>query len=103
TGATRSTRRPCAPPGSPTTGSGSDEPAMQGVILAGGAGTRLWPLTARVAKPVVTLVDRPFIVYMLDWLRQHGVGDVILCCGFGGEGVRAVLGDGARHGIRLRY
>ena len=76
---------------------------MQGVILAGGAGTRLWPLTARVAKPVVTLVDRPFIVYMLDWLRQHGVDDVILCCGFGGEGVRAVLGDGARHGIRLRY
>ena len=76
---------------------------MQGVILAGGAGTRLWPLTARVAKPVVTLVDRPFIVYMLDWLRQHGVTDVILCCGFGGEGVRAVLGDGARYGIRLRY
>ena len=76
---------------------------MQAVILAGGAGTRLWPLTARIAKPVVTLVDRPFIVYMLDWLRGHGVSDVILCCGFGGDGVRAVLGDGARYGIRLRY
>jgi mannose-1-phosphate guanylyltransferase len=76
---------------------------MQAVILAGGAGTRLWPLTSRVAKPVVTLVDRPFIVYMLDWLRHHGVTDAILCCGFGGEGVREVLGDGARHGIRLRY
>ena len=76
---------------------------MQAVILAGGAGTRLWPLTARIAKPVVTLVDRPFIVYMLDWLRGHGVSDVILCCGFGGDGVRAVLGDGSRYGIRLRY
>jgi mannose-1-phosphate guanylyltransferase len=75
----------------------------QAVILAGGAGTRLWPLTSRVAKPIVTLVDRPFIVYMLDWLRQHGVSDVILCCGFGGDGVRDVLGDGDRHGIRLRY
>jgi mannose-1-phosphate guanylyltransferase len=76
---------------------------MQAVILAGGAGTRLWPLTARIAKPVVTLVDRPFIVYMLDWLRGHGVSDVILCCGFGGDGVREVLGDGARYGIQLRY
>ena len=45
---------------------------MQAVILAGGSGTRLRPLTERVAKPVVTLVDRPFIVYMLDWLRRHG-------------------------------
>jgi mannose-1-phosphate guanylyltransferase len=76
---------------------------MQAVILAGGTGTRLRPLTTRVAKPVVTLVDRPFIVYMLDWLRRHGVTDVILCCGFRAEGVRSVLGDGSRHGLRLRY
>ena len=78
--------------------SASDERHMQAVILAGGAGTRLWPLTSRVAKPVVTLVDRPFIVYMLDWLRRHGVSDVILCCGFGADGVRAVLGDGSATG-----
>jgi mannose-1-phosphate guanylyltransferase len=76
---------------------------MQAVILAGGAGTRLRPLTSRVAKPVVTLVDRPFIVYMLDWLRRHGVVDVILCCGFLADGVRSVLGDGSRHRISLRY
>jgi len=76
---------------------------MQAVILAGGSGTRLRPLTSRVAKPVVTLVDRPFIVYMLDWLRRHGCTDVILCCGFQAEGVQAVLGDGAQHGVSLRY
>jgi mannose-1-phosphate guanylyltransferase len=76
---------------------------MQAVILAGGAGTRLRPLTTRVAKPVVTLVDRPFVVYMLEWLRRHGVDDVILCCGFGADGVRAVLGEGAQYGLRLRY
>jgi mannose-1-phosphate guanylyltransferase len=76
---------------------------MQAVILAGGSGTRLRPLTSRVAKPVVTLVDRPFIVYMLDWLRRHGCTDVILCCGFQAEGVQAVLGDGAHHGVSLRY
>jgi mannose-1-phosphate guanylyltransferase len=76
---------------------------MQAVILAGGSGTRLRPLTSHVAKPVVTLVGRPFIVYMLDWLRRHGFTDVILCCGFQAEGVQAVLGDGSNHGIRLRY
>jgi mannose-1-phosphate guanylyltransferase len=76
---------------------------MQAVILAGGTGTRLRPLTTRVAKPVVTLVDRPFTVYMLDWLRHHGVDDVILCCGFQAAGVQSVLGDGSRYGIRLRY
>jgi mannose-1-phosphate guanylyltransferase len=76
---------------------------VQAVILAGGAGTRLRPLTARVPKPVVTLVDRPFIVFMLEWLRGHGVDDVILSCGFLADSVRTVLGDGAAQGIRLRY
>ena len=42
---------------------------MQAVILVGGEGTRLRPLTSTVPKPVVPLVDRPFIAYMLEWLR----------------------------------
>ncbi len=54
-------------------------------------------------KPVVPLVDRPFIVYMLEWLAGHGVDDVILCCGFMSGDVRDVLGDGSKLGIRLRY
>ncbi len=73
------------------------------MILAGGEGTRLRPLTSTVPKPVVPLVDRPFIAYMLEWLRGHGVDDVILSCGFLADGVRAVLGDGSRLGVRLRY
>jgi mannose-1-phosphate guanylyltransferase len=76
---------------------------MQAVILAGGEGTRLRPLTTRVAKPVVTLVDRPFIAYMLDWLHLHGVTDVVLACGFRANRVRRELGDGERYGLRLRY
>ncbi len=76
---------------------------MQALILAGGEGTRLRPLTSLVPKPVVPLVDRPFIAFMLDWLRGHGVDDVVMSCGFLAEGVRAVLGDGSRAGVRLRY
>src|SRR5215212_8077993 len=76
---------------------------MQALILAGGEGTRLRPLTSRVPKPVVPLVDRPFIAFMLEWLRRHGVDDVVMSCGFLADGVRAVLGDGGSSGVRLRY
>ena len=69
------------------------------MILVGGEGTRLRPLTSRQPKPVITLVDRPFLVYMLEWLRGHGVDDVILSCGFEPTKVRAALGDGEALGI----
>jgi mannose-1-phosphate guanylyltransferase len=78
-------------------------PGVQALILAGGEGTRLRPLTSTVPKPVVPLVGRPFISFMLEWLRGHGIDEVILSCGFMADGVRAVLGDGSAFGVRLRY
>jgi mannose-1-phosphate guanylyltransferase len=76
---------------------------LQAVILVGGEGTRLRPLTTTVPKPVVPLVDRPFIVYMLEWLRGHGVDEVIMSCGFLSTSVHNVLGDGSQFGLRLRF
>jgi mannose-1-phosphate guanylyltransferase len=76
---------------------------VQAVILVGGEGTRLRPLTATVPKPLVPLVDRPFIVYMLEWVRGLGVDDVIMSCGFLATSVRNVLGDGSHLGLRLRF
>ena len=76
---------------------------VQALILAGGEGTRLRPLTSTVPKPVVPLVDRPFIAFMLDWLHRHDVDDVVMCCGHLAAGVRNVLGDGSAFGVRLRY
>ena len=73
------------------------------MILVGGEGKRLRPLTSTVQKPVVQLVDRPFMVYMLEWLHAHGVDDVVMSCGFLATSVRNVLGDGSRYGIRLRF
>ena len=73
------------------------------MILVGGEGTRLRPLTSTVPKPVVPLVDRPFIAYMLQWLAEHGVDDVIMSCGFLATSVRNVLGDGSAYGLRLRF
>jgi mannose-1-phosphate guanylyltransferase len=76
---------------------------LQALILAGGEGTRLRPLTSTMPKPIVPLVDRPFIVYMIEWLSDHGVDDVILACGFMADRLRAELGDGTTLGVRLRY
>ena len=76
---------------------------MQAVILVGGEGKRLRPLTSTVPKPVVPLVDRPFISFMLEWLHGHGIDDIVVSCGFLATSVRNVLGDGSRFGIRLRF
>ncbi len=76
---------------------------MQALILAGGEGTRLRPLTSTMPKPVVPLVGQPFISHMLEWLRRHGVDEAILSCGFMAEGIRSVLGDGSALGIALHY
>src|SRR4051812_21360446 len=75
---------------------------MQALVLAGGEGTRLRPLTLTVPKPVLPLCGRPFLTFMLDWLGQHGVHEAILSCGFLGDAVERVLGDDHR-GMRLRY
>jgi mannose-1-phosphate guanylyltransferase len=56
-----------------------------------------------VPKPVVPLVDRPFIAYMLEWVARHGVDDVVMSCGFLATAVRNVLGDGSQYGLRLRF
>jgi mannose-1-phosphate guanylyltransferase len=76
---------------------------VQALILAGGEGTRLRPLTTTVPKPVVPLVDRPHMAFQLEWLRGHGVDDVVMGCGHLASGVRNVLGDGSAYGVRIRY
>jgi mannose-1-phosphate guanylyltransferase len=75
---------------------------VQALVLAGGEGTRLRPLTLTTPKPVMPFAGRPFMTFMLDWLGRHGVDDVILSCGFMSDAVERVLGD-IHAGIRLRY
>lgn len=76
---------------------------MQALVLVGGRGTRLRPLTYVTPKPALTLVDRPFIYYMTEWLGRHGVDEVILACGFLPDEMKAVLGDGEPGGPRISY
>ena len=76
---------------------------MQAVVLVGGEGTRLRPLTLTEPKPALQLVDRPFIRYMVDWLGHHGIDEVVMACGFRAENLRAALGDSVPGGPAIRY
>jgi mannose-1-phosphate guanylyltransferase len=69
----------------------------------GGEGSRLRPLTDNVPKPALTLVDRPFLAYMVEWLGAHGVTEVVLACGFLPDRLREALGEVEREGIALTY
>ena len=77
---------------------------MQAIVLVGGEGTRLRPLTSSTPKPALTLVDRPFLAYMIEWLAGHGVSEVVLACGFLPDVLReALAGEEERAGARIRY
>ncbi len=77
---------------------------MQAIVLVGGEGTRLRPLTSTVPKPALTLVDRPFLAYMIEWLAGHGVTEVVLACGFLPDVLReALAGEEDRAGVSIRY
>jgi mannose-1-phosphate guanylyltransferase len=75
---------------------------VQALVLAGGEGTRLRPLTLTTPKPVLPLAGRPFLTFMLDWLHRHDVDEAILSLGFLSDAVHEVLGD-IQSGMRLRY
>ena len=77
---------------------------MQAIVLVGGEGTRLRPLTLTVPKPALTLVDRPFLAYMVEWLAGHGVTEVVLACGYRPDALREALeGEEERAGVAIRY
>src|SRR3954471_9365500 len=106
TGATSSTASSSRARASPTRASAAElrgrQLAMQALVLAGGEGTRLRPLTLTTPKPVLPLAGRPFLTFMLDWLHRHGVDEAILSLGFLSDAVHEVLGD-IQSGMRLRY
>jgi mannose-1-phosphate guanylyltransferase len=76
---------------------------VQAIVLVGGEGTRLRPLTDTVPKPALTLVDRPFLAYMVEWLGAHGVTEAVLACGFLPDRLREALGEGEHAGVKLTY
>jgi NDP-sugar pyrophosphorylase family protein len=78
-------------------------PAAQVVILAGGLGTRLRPVTTQIPKPMVPVAGVPYLEHQLRLLAQQGFRDVVLLTGYLGEQIEQHFGDGSRLGLALRY
>ena len=77
---------------------------LKGLVLAGGRGTRLRPLTHTAAKQLVPVANRPILFYVLDNLEAAGVSDVgMIICPETGQAVRNAVGDGARWKIHVEY
>lgn len=76
---------------------------MKGVILAAGKGTRLYPVTHHIPKPLLPLANRPTIHYAFDRLKELGITEICIVVGEMGPQMQADLGDGSEFGIRLSY
>jgi mannose-1-phosphate guanylyltransferase len=76
---------------------------MQALILAGGKGTRLRPLTVFTPKPIVPICNRPFLLYQIDTLRRAGITDITLSLSYQPNKIEQLLGDGSEFGVNLRY
>ncbi|MBC5805593.1 MAG: mannose-1-phosphate guanylyltransferase [Candidatus Eremiobacter antarcticus] len=76
---------------------------MKAMILAGGLSTRLYPLTLELPKPLVPVLDRPVVGHVIDYLRRHGIDDIIINVHYFPEAVRGYIGDGSAFGVRVEY
>lgn len=76
---------------------------MQVVILAGGEGLRLRPITNDTPKPMVLIYGKPFLQYQLELLKLYGLRDVVLLVGYLGDRIEEYFGNGAKFGLRITY
>ena len=76
---------------------------MQALILAGGKGTRLRPLTVYTPKPIVPVLNKPFLLYQIEILRRAGIKDITLSLSYQPDKIEQLLGDGSEYGVNLRF
>src|SRR5437870_6238904 len=76
---------------------------MKGLILAGGKGTRLRPLTINTPKPVVPVANSPFLLYQIDLMRSGGIDEIILSLSYQPRKIEDLLKDGSDYGVWIRY
>src|SRR5438046_9872660 len=76
---------------------------MKGLILAGGKGTRLRPLTINTPKPVVPVANSPFLLYQIDLMRSAGIQEIILSLSYQPRKIEDLLKDGSDYGVWIRY
>ena len=76
---------------------------MKAMILAAGVGSRLDPLTRNVPKPLVPILNRPVMEYLLQLLKQHGFDQIMVNIYYLGDQMEAYFGDGSKWGVQLHW
>lgn len=76
---------------------------MKAIIMAGGFGSRLRPLTDILPKPMMPIINKPIIEYIVELLKSHGIVDIAMTLGYKPEKITEYFGDGARFGVNIRY
>ncbi len=78
-------------------------PVVTAVILAGGKGTRLRPLTLHTPKPIVPILDRPFLTSQIELLRRAGISEIVLSLSYQPRRIENLFGDGSKLGVKIHY
>src|SRR3990170_246299 len=76
---------------------------MKAVIMAGGEGSRLRPLTSNLPKPMMPLANRPMMEHIVSLLKDHGFDDIVVTVAFLPQAIRTYFGDGSEFGVRMVY
>ena len=76
---------------------------MKAVILAGGLGTRLRPLTNNTPKPMLPIGEKPILEHLVNWTKKGGIKSVILCVSYLKESIEDYFGDGEKFGVKIEY
>lgn len=76
---------------------------MKAVVMSGGKGTRLQPLTKDMPKPMVKIIDKPVLEHIILLLKQHNITEIAITLGYMAESIISYFGDGAKWGVNLKY
>lgn len=76
---------------------------MKAIIMAGGRGSRLMPLTTDIPKPLVKIIDKPVMEHIIELLKKHGITEIGVTLGYKAESIIEYFGDGAHLGVTLTY
>ena len=75
----------------------------QAVILAGGMGTRLKPITDTLPKPMIPMNGKPFLEHLVKMLKEEGITEIVLLLGYLPQKVQEYFGDGSNFGLKIKY
>ncbi len=76
---------------------------MKAIILAGGLGTRLRPLTYEIPKPLIPIHGKPLITHLMDLFKKYGIRDIILAVGYKADIIKQQIGNGNQLGLNVKY